>query len=228
MDGAHDSAGARASAAIEAGKSDCEASRGDASDRRIEPDDQVSGSAETLALDDFHKLFVAYYRPICYYFGNRGFSVEECHDLAQETFLKAFKGHQGFRGEASPRTWIFQIANNVWLNEIRRRNAAKRSAKEVSIEDSGPPADLGAEGNDAEPLEGMLAQERAEILRRALEDLPSQMRRCIFLRIDQDLKYREIADLMHLSIETVKSHLHQARQRLKQSLSNYFGETDTE
>jgi len=231
MDGAHDSAGAPAAAAIVAMKSGKESDQRGASDRREHPHRQEGSAAAAPGVGEFQELFAAYYRPVRYYFANRGFSVEECFDLAQETFLKAFKGHKDFRGDASVRTWIFQIANNVWLNEIRRRNAVKRSAKEVSIEDAfplGKAANPSLEGDDADQLDGVLAEERAEILRQALEGLPPQMRRCIFLRIDQDLKYREIADLMHLSIETVKSHLHQARQRLKQGISDYFEEAGPE
>jgi RNA polymerase sigma-70 factor (ECF subfamily) len=54
---------------------------------------------------------------------------------------------------------------------------------------------------------------------RALQDLPEQMRRCFILRFDQQLRYREIAAVMQISIQTVKSHLHQARERLKAILA---------
>ena len=231
MDGAHDSAKPLARAVTAGTKPGKKSGQGDGSDGRGREFLQSSGQAASASLlEEFQQLFVAFYRPISYYFANRGFCSEECLDLAQETFLKAFKGYGGFRRDASARTWIFQIANNVWLNEIRRRRAFKRSAQEVSLEEAlqaGSPGNPGLEIDDGGQLTGVLAQERAKILQQALEGLPSQMRRCIFLRVDQDLKYREIADLMHLSIETVKSHLHQARQRLRNSLSEYFEDTDS-
>jgi DNA-directed RNA polymerase specialized sigma24 family protein len=54
------------------------------------------------------------------------------------------------------------------------------------------------------------------------------MRRCVLLRLEQDLKYREIASVMQISIDTVKAHLFQARQLLKDKLSRYFRDQDYE
>ena len=56
--------------------------------------------------------------------------------------------------------------------------------------------------------------------------LPAQMRRCVELRVHQDLRYKEIADLMQVSIDTVKAHLYQARQQLKGKLSGYFADPE--
>lgn len=72
------------------------------------------------------------------------------------------------------------------------------------------------------PLDQALRSERREVLRRAIEELPDQMRRCTELRVYQDLSYREIAAVMRRSIETVKVHLFQARKKLKES----FGDVD--
>jgi RNA polymerase sigma-70 factor (ECF subfamily) len=67
-----------------------------------------------------------------------------------------------------------------------------------------------------------LAGEQRAVLRQALAELPPKMRRCVLLRIDQDLKYREIAALLRVSIETVKSQLSQARDRLEAEVGRYF------
>src|SRR6185295_123541 len=82
------------------------------------------------------------------------------------------------------------------------------------------PADLSlARGaHTSGPLAGLLADEQVGRLRQALQDLPPQMRRCVLLRIDQNLKYREIAGVMQISIDTVKSQLSQARDRLGREL----------
>lgn len=181
--------------------------------------------------DDFQTLFDEHYRSLLFFFTNRGFTLDEARDLTQETFLRAYKGVKAFRYEASYKTWLFQIATNLWRNTIRSRSAAKRAAQEVSLEeelDSGRPvlSDGGGAGRVGTPLSEVLADEAAGQLESALEELPSRMRRCVQLRLFQDLKYREIAQLMQLSIETVKSQLHQARHRLRQSLSGYFDDID--
>jgi RNA polymerase sigma-70 factor (ECF subfamily) len=64
------------------------------------------------------------------------------------------------------------------------------------------------------------------VLRQAVEELPEQMRQCVSLQVYQELSYGQIAVAMQLSVETVKSHLHQARQRLKAKLASYFGERE--
>ena len=68
----------------------------------------------------------------------------------------------------------------------------------------------------------MLTGERSRLLREALEELPPQMKKAVLLRVTGDMKYREIAEEMEVSIETVKAHLYQARQHLRDRLSDYF------
>ena len=179
--------------------------------------------------EDFRLLFDRYFRPLFYFFRNRGLPPEDCRDLTQETFLRVYKSIARFRGEASVQTWLFQIAANLWRNQVRYDRAGKREAKEVSLEgamEKGQPfpADLSlARGaHTAGPLAGLLADEQLGMLRRALEGLPPQMRRCVLLRVDQNLKYREIAGVMQISIDTVKSQLSQARERLGKELGLYF------
>lgn len=180
--------------------------------------------------ESFRRLFERYSRSIFYFFCKRGFSSEECRDLTQDTFLSVYKGMENFRQDSSVETWLFQIATNIYRNELRNRAAAKRSAPEVSFDDEGDleravsPTDPAMESG--EPLEVVLEEERARLLREALDDLPPQMRRCVLLRLDSELRYREIAELMQLSIQTVKAHLHQARQRLRHKLASYFSDLD--
>lgn len=170
-------------------------------------------------------LFNRYHRPVVAFFLRKGFSLEESRDLAQDTFLRVFNKWDSFRGESSVETWIFQIAANLYKNKLRSLQTQKRDAQETTLDDSTEGA---VEAGDQEkgPLDEVLKEEAIRLLRDALEALPPQMRQAVFLRVDGDLKYREIADVMHVSIETVKAHLYQARQYLRDRLSDYF--TDTE
>ena len=161
--------------------------------------------------------------PILRFFAGRGFPLEECRDLAQETFLRAVRGRESFRWDSTVRTYVRRIASNVAHNSIRRRKAGKRDGREVpldGVKDSiGRPVDVSdLLRNSPTPLEIALVKERRRLLRQALDGLPPQMRRCILLRIDQDRQYQEIADLLQLSINTVKSHLHEGKKRLMQAL----------
>lgn len=184
----------------------------------------------------FSRLFKRYYRPVAHFFLNRGFSLEESRDLAQETFLRAYKGIDGFRNESRIETWLFRIANHIGLNAWRYRRADKRDQEEISLEEAWErglpvfPCDrVGHPATPSQPrsqLEEVLAQERTRKLREAMAELPPKMRRCVLLRVEQGLKYREIAAVTQVSIQTVKAQLHQARKQLEEKLGDYFEELE--
>jgi RNA polymerase sigma-70 factor, ECF subfamily len=167
----------------------------------------------------FQRLFERYAVPVENFFLNRGFSPQESEDLTQETFFRVYRSIGAFRSDASFATWLFSIVKNVWKNELRKRYALKREADEVPLEalirEDGDEA-VFTEPPDPEqgPLDQVLAGERERLLYRALDELPPKMRECALMRIAQDLKYREIAALLKVSIATVKSQLNAVKQRL--------------
>ena len=179
--------------------------------------------------EQFHQIFQRHYRSVTYFFAHRGFDAEECRDLTQETFFRVYRGMETFRGEAGVKTWLYTIAANIYRNEVRDRQAEKRSADEVSLEESleqGRPVfetwTVRPGGETGDPLQSVLTDERARLLREAVDDLPPRMRRCVLLRLDRGLKYREIAALLQVTEDTVKAQLFQARQRLHRTLGEHF------
>ncbi len=194
-------------------------------DTEIEVSPMTMDRREELA-----RVFETYGSSVSYFFARRGFSPEDCRDLTQETFLKAHRGLSRFRDEAQMKTWILRIAGNVWKNALRSRQTVKRSAvKTVSWETS---AALGETPDESlpgllrprlsDPLEAALDNESRRMLREAVTDLPARMRQCVLLRIDRGLKYREIAAILQVSVDTVKTQLHHARRRLRDDLDEYF------
>lgn len=181
----------------------------------------------------FRKIFEIYYRPLWRFFARRGFPHDDCDDLTQETFIRVYTGMDGFRGEARFETWLFRIATNTYRKSLRYGAAEKRAAQEVSLQEP----EGGGLRTDAEtacdpefpggvpapePLEDVLDRERRQALLSAVAELPCQMRRCVVLRVYQELAYKEIAAVMQVSIETVKAHLFQARKRLRVALADHF------
>src|SRR6185436_6519488 len=143
------------------------------------------------------ELFRQYHRQMVAFFAKRGFSPEESRDLAQETFFRVYKNWASFRGESSVVTWLFQIATNLYRNTLRSQAALKRDMLEVPLETpGGEPVVVDWGDGEETPLDTILSCERSRLLRDALEELPPQMRQAVFLRVDGDLKYREIAELM--------------------------------
>lgn len=172
--------------------------------------------------DDMSQLFHLYYGPVYSFFLKRGFPVEECRDLTQETFIRVLKYRDQLRSESSVGHWILRIAANVWKNELRWWSAEKRDAAEISLdqqtEDRSPVPGDRLRSPRPGALETLLSREQSELLRQAVDRLPPQMRRCLRLRIDQEMKYREIAAVMQLNVNTVKSQVSQGQQRLKAEL----------
>lgn len=166
----------------------------------------------------FQELFHEFYPRVVSFFRGWRFSREEAEDLAQETFVKAHAGISSFRQDASVKTWIFRIARNTGLNALRSRSAEKRSGIETPLEEMTPR--WAPVSKVASPEEQLVGKEILLKVRELWTNFPPQMQRCVFLRYDQELKYREIAAVMQLSLETVKSHLYEARQRLLQHLGN--------
>ncbi len=182
---------------------------------------------------NFQHLHDQFHRLLFWFFAKRGFKHEDCHDLTQETFLRVYRGIGGLRENARFKSWLFEIAANIWRNALRDRFADKRNAPEVSLDAS--PDGHAAIRIEAEvprgpqspgPLELVERREQLEALRGAIAELPSQMRRCVLLRLDQDRGYREIAVLLRVSVDTVKSHLHQAQGRLRSKLAERFDVPD--
>ena len=176
--------------------------------------------AGTGAEANFERLFELHATRVHNFFRQRGFSAEDSRDLTQDVFFRVFKGIASFRLESGFKTWLFEIADHVYQNELRRRGAGKRKAWEISIEtggrdEDGKPAALEPPPSGPRALEDVLERERTEALSRAIQELPDQMRTCFLLRYERGYKYKEIAVTMRISIDTVKAHLFQARKRLK-------------
>jgi RNA polymerase sigma-70 factor (ECF subfamily) len=164
-------------------------------------------------------LYQEFFMVVEQFFRLRRCTPQESEDLAQETFINAFRGIRDFRRDSSLKTWLLHVALNVWRNELRRRFTAKRAAHEVPLEnpESGE-EEISLRIEADELLNDLLREERRRFIVQELRKLPPQMRRCMLLRVVQDLKYREIAAILRISIDTVKSQLFQARQRLKETL----------
>jgi RNA polymerase sigma-70 factor (ECF subfamily) len=122
----------------------------------------------------------------------------ELEDLAQETFLKAFKRLDSFEGQASFYTWIYRIAVNTALDHLK-----KKSRSPIASTD------------DPEVLE---REEIARATQAALAKLPEIFRTVLILREFEDMAYQDMADLLGISIGTIESRLYRARARFKAAL----------
>jgi len=195
---------------------------------------QGGGSPEV-----FEVIFRRFYGPLRTFFANRPALQDEAEDLAQAALFRAFERIHLYRQEedAGFAAWLRTLAENVWKNAVRERLAVKRvlpgEAAEV-VEEPGrddafaPLAAHGAAPRDSRPNpeEALLAHERTRVLRDAIESLPPGMRQCTELRLFADLKYQEISRITGIGLNSVRSQLFEARQRLKPVLDHYFQGAD--
>jgi RNA polymerase sigma-70 factor, ECF subfamily len=155
-------------------------------------------------------------------------------DTTQDVFLKVFRGMKNFHGESSLKTWIYRIALHEAAN--RKRWWFRHKAHETSIE----PVESGGLANDSlgqnaamqnaltdhsdSPFDNVAHREVQKRVDEELRQMPEPYRTTLILRDLEDMSYEEIADVLQISLGTVKSRLTRGRQALKQRLAPYVRE----
>jgi RNA polymerase sigma-70 factor (ECF subfamily) len=148
----------------------------------------------------------AVYR-LCYRFvGNH----EDASDLAQDVFLRAYRGLGNFKGDASLGTWLYRIGVNACLNHV-----TSKALPTQSIEDSNPIA-----GAALDPAAGLIRQEQAARVRAAVSRLPRKQRATLVLRIYHERSHKEIAEILGSSVGAVKANFFHALNNLKRFLED--------
>jgi RNA polymerase sigma-70 factor (ECF subfamily) len=143
---------------------------------------------------------------LCYRFvGNH----EDASDLAQDVFVRAYRGLQRFRGQSSLGTWLYRIGVNVCLNRV--------SVKQPQTEpiDARPHVDHRA----ADPAVELLKEEDAAQVRAAIAQLPPKQRATVILRVYHELSHEEIAGVLGSSVGAVKANFFHALGNLKKLLT---------
>lgn len=145
---------------------------------------------------------------------------QDAEDVAQEAFLRAWKGLPNFRMDASFSTWLYRLTMNAATDLLRRR---QKEQGDRSLEDGEAPVTVPDPGPT--PEERAEAGQRREALQRGLMSLTENHRSILVLRELNGLSYEEIGSLLELTPGTVKSRIARARRELRQKLleqGNYF------
>ncbi len=171
----------------------------------------------------FERFYAAWYPRVVAFFVARGCSKDEARDLAQDVFVRVYQYRGTFRDESSEKTWLFTIIHGVWSNEIRYRRAKMRSGQRVAIDaESSLPGEMLISwqllSQDMPADKKLEIEEALGLLRTAIKELSPRQRHVILLQ-NQDHSYKEIAELLAISVETVKSLRHDALKTLKRMLS---------
>ena len=171
----------------------------------------------------FEDLVEKYKQPV-FNFINRSIpDAAEAEDLAQVVFVQVYKSAARYRVEAKFSTWLFTIARNLCLNELRRRSRHPADSLDASAnsEDDGPARQFEDVRNVAPP-DRLVQNELVSKVSEALNDLPENQRTAILLYQEQEKSYDEIAEILGTSLSATKSLIHRARETLKQRLKPYL------
>ena len=142
-------------------------------------------------------------------------SEDEARDVAQETFLKAYRGLSGFKRQARFSSWLYQIATNLCRDRLRRRKTRPQVSLEA-LEEAGPVIVESRPGAD----ERLLERDLAAAVRRAIHALPEEQREVVILKEYQELTFLEIAQTLDVPVSTVKTRLYRGLVQLRQQLEH--------
>jgi RNA polymerase sigma-70 factor, ECF subfamily len=177
----------------------------------------------------YELLVIKYQRRIQRLIGRMVRDVDLVEDIAQETFIRAYRALAQFRGDAQFYTWLYRIAVNTAkkaLMELKRDPTVSENSFKSADDDETSP--LENELTSSETPEALLAsKEIAAVVNAAMEALPEELRQAITLREIEGLSYEEISEVMSCPIGTVRSRIFRAREaiseRVKPLLENKSG-----
>lgn len=174
--------------------------------------DAHSGEPPDGRRPDFQTIYDEFQPKIRRYL-SRLVGITDAEDLTQEVFVKVSQALLTFRGESTLSTWIYRIATNTAFDRLR--SPSSRRAARAAVEDP----QLATEqplGIDQE----LVRREMNECIRRYIDTLPPRYRSTVILSEDEGLTNQQIADVLGISLDTVKIRLHRARSRLKNELGS--------
>ncbi len=179
----------------------------------------------------FELLMIKYQRRIQRLIGRMVRDVDLVEDIAQETFIRAYRALHQFRGDAQFYTWLYRIAVNTAkkaLVDIKRNPVLSENSLRERDDEDNETFSIGNDlTNDETPETLFAAKEIAETVSAAMQELPQELRQALTLREIDGLSYEEIAEVMNCPIGTVRSRIFRAREavstRIRPLLENQAG-----
>ncbi len=169
-------------------------------------------------INAFAKIEKKYRRTVSFLIRKMVRHDEDVEDLVQDTFVKAYRALPSFQFEFQFSRWLFKIASNGCIDYLRRKRFQMVSIDQPLPTQDGTELTIDPPDRGPLPVEALLAQERAQMLKSALETLPEKYKVVIRMRHEEELEYQEIAEKLGHPLGTVKAHLFRARKLLYKKL----------
>jgi RNA polymerase sigma-70 factor (ECF subfamily) len=163
----------------------------------------------TLRLEErITRMYDELYQPVFRYLLCRSASPVDADDIVQETFLRLYRHLNAGGREDNIRGWVFRVAHNININEIKRRNRLFSNASEEF-----PGLEISQADRTPGPEEILLRKEKITNIHAAISTLSEQQKQCLYLRAE-GFRYREIAEILEVTISTVAESLRRAIKKL--------------
>ncbi len=171
----------------------------------------------------FAELVEKYKQPVMNLTYRMLHDATEAEDLAQNVFIQVHKSAQRYEVSSKFSTWLFTIARNLCLNEIRRRSRHAADSLDVPHpEREDQPLQQFEDKKTFSPPDSLLHGELEEKIEQALAELPENQRTAILLCRQDELSYEDIAKVLNCSLSATKSLIFRGREALKQKLKPYL------
>jgi RNA polymerase sigma-70 factor (ECF subfamily) len=183
----------------------------------VTTDEELVARSQGGDLDSFNQLVLRWERPI-YALAYRVIGREEdARDVAQETFLRAFRALGGFKGQAKFSSWLYRITLNLCRDWIRRERRTPVAQPPEGID----LVELAGESTPTESVEDLVSRkELGRAVAKAMANLPDEQRTAIILKEYHGLTFQEIAELLGCPLSTVKTRLYQGLTVLRRQLES--------
>jgi RNA polymerase sigma-70 factor (ECF subfamily) len=192
-------------------------------DDQMDPDAALMLRVKNGDVVAFEELVEKYKQPVINVICRTLHDFTEAEDLAQNVFVQVYKSASRYEANAKFTTWLFTIARNLCLNEIRRRSrhpADSLDAQSEYTEDA--PARQYEDVKTFSPHEKVLHGELEQKIQQAVSELPENQRTAVLLCRQEDVSYEDIAKILGTTVSATKSLIHRGRETLKLKLRPYL------
>ena len=181
-------------------------------------DDRLVKQAKQGDVNAFTELVCRFQEKIYHTILSLTRNQQDAYDLAQETFMHAYKSLRNFKQRSTFYTWIYRIAVNLTLNFLKRRKRDEK--REVHVEDYS--LDVKSAASTLSPERCSMKKELSKKLKEAIDSLPLTYRASFVLVVSQGLTHTQVAKVLRCSENTVSWRMHKARKMLQQKLRPYL------
>jgi RNA polymerase sigma-70 factor, ECF subfamily len=189
----------------------------------LDPEAQLMLRVQSGDREAFETLMTRYRQPVMNLVYRTLGDLNEAEDICQHVFIQVYKSARRYRPTARFSTWLYTIARNLCLNEIRRRSRHPADSLDAVPPDGEehPSRDV-VDHRAPDPPKVLLQHELERKIQEALSALPENQRTAILLCRQADVSYEEIAQVLDCSLSATKSLIHRARETLRGRLKPYL------